>query len=424
MASRTRPRKPAKKAAAKKAVANSNSKVADTLAAQADNERKKQQAANAKKNNPKLEPRTSTPMANSGRGTDPEQIAQRDIGTAASKAANETAKRLAAAMQGRTLGTPNPYTATPQPGDASKPTGLLAGLTTGIGSMQGEVKGQAASKPKYEAANPSLYGHSTAQSAANLADRITAVNATIQQQKQKGNAVYMGMDPNAPLVKIRRSGPERMDEFGGTTEEQKAQELILTKDQLLGWLADDQKVAQIKAAAEKAGFTVGSYDDVSKLWTAVVSQAASAYSINSQKVTPWALISLRGKYLVNGRPADRVTTSTSIDEMTPEEARLMAEDSATKLLGRAPTKQELDDFIAKAQTISKQNPAVTKTTHHYDITGNEESQTNVTTGGQQAASAKQQVALEDQMKQSEDYAAFQAAGNYFPMLFDALRSPV
>jgi hypothetical protein len=420
---RTRPKKPAKKAAAKKAVVNSNSKVADTLAAQADNERKKQQADYAKKNKTKLEPRTG-PMATSGRGTDPEQIAQRDIGTAASKAANDTAKKLAVAVQGRALGTPNPYTATPQPGDASKPTGLLAGLTTGIGSMQDDVKGQSASKPKYEAANPSLYGHSTAQSAANLADRITAVNATIQQQKNKGNAVYMGMDPNAPTVNIRRTGPERMDENGGTTEQQKAQELILTKDQLLGWLADDTKVAQIKAAAEKAGFTVGSYDDVSKLWTAVVSQAASAYSINSQKVTPWALISLRGKYLVNGRPADRVTTSTSIDEMTPEEARLMAEDSATKLLGRAPTKQELDDFIAKAQTISKANPAVTKTTHHYDITGNEESQTNQTTGGANAVNAKSQVALEDQLKQSEDYAAFQAAGNYFPMLFDALRSPV
>lgn len=423
MASRARPKKPAKKAAAKKAtakkpVANSNSKVADTLASQSDSERKKQLADYAKKNDTKLSARTG-PMATSGRGTDPEQIAQRDIGTAASKAAQDTASKLAAAVQQNKLSNTsptNPYTMPSQPGSTT-----LAGLATGLSQ---DIKGQAASKQTYPAANPALYGN-TRKRAENLSDRITAINATIQQQKAKGIAVFMGMDPNAPTVKIRRSGPQRMDEFGGTTTEEKAgEELILTKDQLLGWLADDQKVAQIKAAAEKAGFTIGSYDDVSKLWTAVVSQAASAYSINGQKVTPWALMSLRGKYLVNGRPADRVTTSTSIDEMTPEQARLMAEDTATKMLGRTPTKQELDDFIAKAQTISKQNPAVTKTTHHYDIAGNEESQTNQTTGGQDVVSAKAQVALEDQLKQSEDYAAFQAAGNYFPMLFDALRSPV
>lgn len=416
---RTRARKPAKKAAAKKvANSNSNSKVADTLSQQADNERKKQLADYAKKNNTKLSARTG-PMATSGAGTDPEKIAQRDIGTAASKAAQDTASKLAAAVQQNKLSNTsptNPYTMPSQPGSTT-----LAGLATGLGQ---DIKGQAASKQKYEAANPSLYGHSTAQSAANLGDRMAAMDATIQQQKAKGNAVYMGIDPNAPTVKIRRTGPERMDENGGTTEEQKAQQLILSKDQLLGWLSDDQKVAQIKAAAEKAGFTIGSYDDVSKLWTAVVSQAASAYSINGQKVTPWALIQLRGKYLVNGRPADRVTTSTSIDEMTPEQARLMAEDTATKMLGRTPTKQELDDFIAKAQTISKQNPAITRTTHHYDIAGNEESQTNQTTGGQDVVNAKSQVALEDQLKQSEDYAAYQAAGNYFPMLFDALKSPV
>lgn len=422
MASRTRPKKPTKKAAAKKTAAkkavNSNSKIQsaqkaaqDSLRGQGDADKKKREREAAAKaeadrntrlakyasnqpNPTKLEPRTTTPMANSGRGVDQEQVAQRDIGTAASQAAQK-----------------------------------IAGLAMGLRDkkeQEKEVKAQAASKQKYEAANPSLYGVSTAKRAANLAERITAVDATIQQQRAKGNAVFMGMDPNAPTVKIRRSGPERMDEFGETTEEQKAKELILTKDQLLSWLSDEAKVTQIKAAAEKAGFSIESYDDISKLWTAVVSQAAMAYSEagGGQKVTPWALISLRGKYLVNGKPSSRVTTSTSIDEMAPEQARLMFEDTATKMLGRTPTKQELDDFIAKAQTISKANPAITKTTHNYDVAGNEVSQVSKTTGGRDVVAAKAQVALTDQLRQSEDYAAFQAAGNYFPMLFEALQSPV
>lgn len=401
MATRDR-RKTAKKSTAKKTV-NGNTKIADAQdAAQAE-------ADKAKNPNP----------AGVGTAGGPE------------KPAKPTAPKPGVGAKVISTGDPNyskvpDRTKTSGPGDATAPTGLLAGLTTGIpaDADKAGIRAKMDSREKSPIANPSLYGVSNAKKAANLADRITALNTTVTQQKSKGNAVWMGIDPNAPTVKIRSQGPERQDENGGTTTNEKAQDLILTKDELLSWLSDDSKVAQIKAAAEKAGYTISSYDDISKLWTAVVSQAASSYSLSDKKVTPWALLTLRGKYLVNGKPADKVTTSTNIDEMDPAQARLMFQQTAQQALGRDPTKAEVDDFIAKAQTISTDNPGITTTTHHMGVDGTEESQTSVTKGGADVVNAKSQVAAMDAAKQSEDYQSYQAAGNYFPMLFQALSSPV
>lgn len=419
MATRSRPKKPTKKAAAKKTAAkkatssNSNSNVQKVLT---DSLRAQAEADRAARTNGKPGTSQGGPYAvwDSKKGGPKPTEAQPGVG---SKAVSK--------------GDPN-YPAKPNPAnlkDTGKPQDpLLAGLSSptdqkNLEKQAAEIRAQAASKEKYPAADPRLYGiTSTKQRAASLSERMTAVDATVQQQKRQGQAVWMGLDPNAKTVKIRRAGPARMDENGETTSEEKVGDLILTKNELLSWLTDDSKVSEIKTAAEKAGYTIGSYEDIAKLWTDVVSTAAQAYSTSSKKVTPFDLIKLRGKYLVNGRPADRVTTTTNIDAMPPETARMMIEKTAADMLGRAPTKQEVDDFVAKAQTIAKSNPTVTKTTQKLGLDGNVTSTVNSTTGG--GASDKAQVAAMDAARQSEDYAAYQAAGNYFPMLFEALQSPV
>jgi hypothetical protein len=122
----------------------------------------------------------------------------------------------------------------------------------------------------------------------------------------------------------------------------------------------------------------------------------------------------------------RVSTSTTFDEMAPETARGMLEQTAQNLLGRAPTQSELEDFIAKAQTIARQNPTVTTTTSQVGFDGEVEQGTSqsVTKGGGQAVTDKAQAAAQDMAKQDEEYGAYQAAGTYFPLLFDALSSPV
>lgn len=335
----------------------------------------------------KLEPRTDTPMMGAGKGIDQEKIAARD--NTAGKSITEAANKI---------------------------TGLAAPIAS-----QWETN----YKAKNPIANPSLYGVSNAKRATNLAERLDAINKVdVAGLKKVGKAVFMGSQ--IQNAKIRNSGPERFNEDGSTTSTETVDKTV-SKDELLSWLSDETKVQQIKDAANKAGLAVESYDDIAKLWGSVVDQAATTYSLGGKKVTPWSLIQLRGKHVgPDGKMQDKITVSTSIDEMDPASARLMFEQTAQKALGRAPTKAEIDDFIAKAQTIAHDNPAITTTRQKVGFDGNAEAdtQTSTTKGGQQVVQDKATVAAMDQARQSEDYASYQAAGNYFPMLFEALNSPV
>jgi hypothetical protein len=390
---RRRPRKkPAKKATKKVA----NSKVAeaqqaakakqDSLKAQGEADRKArlaQYAAN-QQNPTKLEPRTSTPMANSGRGVPQDKIAERDVGTAASKAAQQIA------------GLMNPLIKTAQANAREKDR-------------------------KQALANIDLYGASNKDRAAKIAQLQNAYQDQQNQQiKTQGRAVWMGQK----TAKIRNRGPQRIDPDSGAdyTLEKGADEVV-TKEELMSWLTDDAKVKQIMAAAQKAGLDVQTYEDAAKLWGSVVDMAAASYSFAGKKVSPWSIIQLRGKYVgPNGRPKDKTVTQRTVNEVSPADARLLFEKTATEQLGRAPTKAEVDDFIAKAQTIAKEHPDIKYTTQHMGFDGEVESE-NVRNSPGGADALAQQAAL-DKAKQSEDYGAYQAAGTYFPALFEALQSPV
>lgn len=297
---------------------------------------------------------------------------------------------------------------------AAKTGSLLAGLSL-----------QNAQQKKSPLADPSLYGTNDAKRAQNLTAR-SAAYAESQRQlaiKNKGQAVWMGSTKKT--VKLPNTGPERFDENGSTTSSQTVSiEDVKTKDELMSWLADDKTFNQIKKRMTDSGIAVQNYDDVAKLWSNVVDQAAATYTTTGKKVTPWALISLRGKSMVNGRPAPKTTTSSNIEEMDPAQAKVMIKNSLSNLLGRDPRTDEIEDFIAKAQTIAKQNPQLTKTTTQYDIAGDPISQSSVSSGGQDVVTAKAQLAAEEQAKQSEDYAAYQGAGVYMPWLMDALSAPV
>ena len=329
----------------------------------------------------KLEPRTDVPMANAGRGVDQDEVAKRDnvAGRSLSEAANK-----------------------------------IAGLGSGI--MQTREKERRA------LADPSLFGVSDRA----IKSRIIEQKNAIQEFKNKklkdsGGAVYWGTKQE----QIRR--PQRGGEFEGGTNRIPASvgvDDVRNKDELISMLTDEGQFNEIKKRAQAAGLDVQDYGDVAKLWESVVKQAAAAFSTGGKKVTPWAIMQLMGKQAVNGRPASKTTTSTSIEDLDPSQARLMVERSATELLGRAPTKAELDDFVSKAQTIARANPRVTKTTTDYDFAGDPTNQTSTSTGGAEVVNAQAQVAAQDMAKQDEEYGAFQAAGFYMPTLFDALASPI
>lgn len=297
----------------------------------------------------------------------------------------------------------------------------IAGLASPVvAQMQAKAKLDAQNNPM---AQTNLYGGSTKDRAARISAAQTAANeAAATQLKAKGQAVWMGPTPVKQRTKVVGDMP---DAPGADTTLTTNAETIVTKNALMAWLSDPAKVDQIMKAAQAAGLNVTTYDDAQKLWASVVDQAGDSYSLAGKKVTPFALIQLRGKYAVNGKTPDKITTSTNIDEMDPASARLMFEKTAQDALGRAPTKSEVDDFIAKAQTIAKANPVTTVTRQSVGFDGKADTENSTsTTTGQGAAAAQSQLAAMDQAKQSEDYAAYQAAGNYFPMLFQALQAPV
>jgi hypothetical protein len=325
-----------------------------------------------------LQARTDTPMASAGKGIDQKLIAQRDEKGVDGKPLSDAAIKIA---------------------------GLASGL------MNDHQK---------PLADPSLYGKPLFQNQA-LLDQIA--NARNQAQNRvltgKGNAVYWGR----ARFKKRRPAPGRLDENGSSTEDVAAGDDIKSKDILMSWLSDDTIFNQIKKRMNDSGIAAQSYDDVAKLWEQVVNQAAATYSSTGKKVTPWALLALRGKNMVNGKPASKTTTATTIDEMDPANAKAMINKLASDALGREATPTEVEDFIAKAQTIVDKNPAVTQTTTNYDVTGSPTDSVSHTSGGMNIAMNRAQQEEQDRLNQSNEHADYQAAGVMMPWLEQALSSP-
>jgi hypothetical protein len=244
---------------------------------------------------------------------------------------------------------------------------------------------------------------------------------TGKKLKDTGNAVYMGTTKQ----QIRRA--IRGGEFEGgqnRTPESIDVDDVRSADELMSWLSEEKTFNQIRDAAKKAGIDVQSYDDVAKVWEQVVKQAAATYSLSGKKVTPWALLSLRGKSMVNGKPASKTTTSSTIEAMDPAQAKVMLKNSLAQMLGRDPRQDEIEDFIAKAQTIATQNPNVTTTTTQFGFDGEPVSQSSVSRGGSDVVSAKAQLEAERLAENAPDYAQYQAAGVYAPWMFEALSSPI
>lgn len=389
----------------------------------------------AKKAAPKKRTQQNSNIQSAQRAAAQRRLERQDKGRNPEAAAKlEEARKLAeakAATDPRRLLSKSTLAQNVKPGD-SKPDGAPAakGLSEAANKIAGIASGimkdhQAEIKKPNPLADASKYGSSGNKA---RAARLTALmNDRNRVQNKKltdaGKAVYMGARLNR--AKIRNQGPERMDpESGRDTTTEAVGDDIRSADELMSWLADEKTFNQIRDAANKAGIDAQSYDDVAKLWDSVVKQAAATFSTTGKKVTPWAILQLRGKTMVGGKPQSKTTISTTIDEMDPAEAKSMIRNAAANALGRDPTREEIEDFIAKAQTIAKANPNVTTTTTNYGFDGEATDQTSFSRGGGDAVTAQAQEAALEQAKQSEDYTAFQAAGVYMPWLMDALASPI
>jgi hypothetical protein len=301
--------------------------------------------------------------------------------------------------------------------------GSIAAVNRKIAGLASVVRTEAIAEKKPRAlADPSMFGRSDKAIKDRLASLKNAADESRRTALRKtGSAVFMGPKTVETGHAAGRDGLR----FGQTASYEI--DNIIDKNHLMAWLADEGRFNDIKARAQQAGIGVESYEDVAKLWQSVLDQAASTYSLTGKKVTPWALMSLRGKQMVKGKPQAKTGVSTTIEEMDPAEARLLFEKAAQEHLGRAATKAEIDDFIAKAQTIAKANPLVQNWRQEVGFDGEAvEDSVEVTSkrGGAEAVNAQAQVAAMDMAKQDEEYGAYQAAGFYGPLLFEALQSPV
>lgn len=122
-----------------------------------------------------------------------------------------------------------------------------------------------------------------------------------------------------------------------------------------------------------------------------------------------------------GGPGTTTSHSTSVDYLSPEDAKGMIRTSLQQQLGRDPTNAEYQDFIAMLHGAEAHNPQSSTTTQTIDANGN--ATTHSTTSGGLSQSGIDQ-AIYDKARQSPDWGVWQAMGTYAPALFAALGSPI
>ena len=117
----------------------------------------------------------------------------------------------------------------------------------------------------------------------------------------------------------------------------------------------------------------------------------------------------------------RTQTSRDVDLTNPETAKAIVNDVLADALGRAATDDELEAFRSALNAHERANPRVTTTTTDFED-GQAVSSSSTSQGGVDGA-GRQQIALDKAMSMPE-YGAYQAAATYFPVLAQAIQSPV
>lgn len=121
-------------------------------------------------------------------------------------------------------------------------------------------------------------------------------------------------------------------------------------------------------------------------------------------------------------PTTITRTDRSVDLFSPTDARGLARQTMQSILGRDPSEEEFEDFVAALNTAARNNPTITKTTTRYDAEGNMIGTNSRSRGG--LTSAGVQEVLQEQAEGAPDWAEWQAVGTYFPEVMSALGSVV
>lgn len=178
------------------------------------------------------------------------------------------------------------------------------------------------------------------------------------------------------------------------------------------------------------------------LWVGLVKQAA-LYGAQNQQVGPLDILSgyvkgnssggwikdSTGRFETNPLtgekryigPKSATTTQSQVDLTDPATARAIAVTQFQSLLGRDPGQGEINAFAQALTQSEAQNPSTAATTTQYDPTTGTAVATNTVTGGGMTPQGQAQLAA-DQVKNSKEYGATQAATTYMNALESTVKA--
>lgn len=169
----------------------------------------------------------------------------------------------------------------------------------------------------------------------------------------------------------------------------------------------------------------GDFDSIQAAWKKAVDDAAGFYagSKGKNKVTPWDVLGMKIGAMGGAggaAPRSQTSTSTSYNIPSPLDAEAGVKAIFSSAVGRAPTDEEVKKYSAIMVGLAKKNPSKSTSTTNYDASGNATTSSS-STGGIDAAGMRQGVM--NQLEDTGEYGAYQAATTYFNVLMSSLAAP-
>lgn len=276
--------------------------------------------------------------------------------------------------------------------------------------------------------SPAPTGHpSQRQNQRLTGDPTTDVAQLLEQFKELRAAQGQAQDPYAltPQSKVFMSEkPMRYfkDEQGQRQQYGGIELRTLADVSMDPYRWDAKKARQVAQLMEEAGMDTkgGNIRVMADHWRNLAMVSANFWQVG-KKVSPLDVL----KRWADGEQAagvsrTRTSTTTSISLTNARTAEQIAHAALSQRLGRAATRQEVQEFIKALRKAEEKDPTVTTTTTTTDPSGNTTS-TSKTREGVNAQAYARDWAMQHN---PEEAAAYQAAGIMIPWLFEALRSPV
>ncbi len=195
---------------------------------------------------------------------------------------------------------------------------------------------------------------------------------------------------------------------------------------IYGWSVKERKKWE-QLLLDSGLIKPGEYNfaDLVQLWQGAVEGAAALYTHGGKRVTPQQYVrNFLGVDGIGGKgsgagsgPSTTTNTQKSVTHFDDQDARGIAVDTYKEFMGRAPEGHEQQALQAALNAYAQAHPSIQTQTTHTDGQGNSTT-TSKTRGGITSQGVGQLA--QDSIQAKPEYASYQAAATYFPLLEQAL----